>query len=109
MWLRMGLGIAIVAAAACAGKASARADSARLTEICRTTTNMGAEVCDCVGKKASEELTPDALSFLVASMDNQEERAEELRGKLGLAELTKAGMFFVTAPASCSAGRTGDQ
>jgi len=70
---------------------------------------MSAEVCDCVVRKAGEDLTLRALAFLVASTDNQEAKAEESRGKLSLRELTKAGMFFTTAPAACAAGGKGDQ
>lgn len=91
---------------ACRGAGSAAASTSRLTEICKTTTNMAAQVCDCVGEKAGKELSADALAFLVATMDKQESTAEELRSKLSLEEITKAGMFFVTAPASCASAST---
>jgi len=93
----------LLVAVGCGGGSEGSADSERLTEICRTTTNMPAGVCDCVGEKASKDLSPDALAFLVASMDKKTEVAESLRGKLTLEEMTKAGMFFATAPASCAA------
>lgn len=69
---------------------------------------MSAAVCDCVGKKAKDELSADALAFLVASMDKKEDVAAELRSKLTLAEMTSAGTFFVKAPAACaSSGQEG--
>ena len=94
--------VAVATVVACRGATTGGTSSARLTEICKTTTNMSAQVCDCVGKKADADLSPDALAFLVASMDKQEAKAAELRSKLTLQEVTKAGMFFVSAPASCA-------
>jgi hypothetical protein len=86
----------------CAGAADGDASGTRLAEICQSTTNMSAAVCDCVGKRANDELSPNARAFLVASMDKKEEEAASLRAKLPLEEMTKAGMFFVTAPAACA-------
>lgn len=86
----------------CAGAAGGDASATRLTEICQTTTNMSATVCECVGKKANDELSANARAFLVASMDKKEDEMASLRSKLTLEEMTKAGMFFVTAPAACA-------
>jgi hypothetical protein len=92
----------VVASIACAGGASSSADAERLAEICRTTTNMGNAICECVGERARTELTSRSLAFLVASMDKREEAAEMLKKELTLQEVTSAGMFFATAPAACA-------
>jgi hypothetical protein len=100
--------LATLATIACAGAADAGdAASRRLVELCQTTTNMPAAVCDCVGQKAATDLSPEARAFLVASMDKREEEAATLRGKLSLEETMKAGMFFATAPASCASASVG--
>ncbi|MBK8250099.1 MAG: hypothetical protein IPK85_22305 [Gemmatimonadetes bacterium] len=97
----------IVACLACGGAAPQAANADRLAEICRTTTNMGDGVCACVGDRARSELSEQALAFLVASMDKQEEAAEALKKELTLQEITTAGMFFATAPAACAGAPKG--
>jgi hypothetical protein len=94
--------LAVTIAACAEGGQSAASSTARLQTLCETTTNMSASICSCVAKKAGDELSEDARAFLVASMDKQDDRAAELRGKLTLEELTRAGMFFANAPASCA-------
>jgi hypothetical protein len=80
-----------------------------LEELCQSTTNMTAPTCDCVAKKAAEDLSADARAFLVASMEKNDRRAAELRGKLSLEEMTRAGMLFATAPAACARAAAGGQ
>jgi len=85
-----------------AGCSQAGGQENRVAELCNTTTNMGAELCRCVGDKAESDLSPGALEFLVASLEQQEQRTEKLRGKLSVEELMSAGMFMTSAPAACA-------
>ena len=77
----------------------------RMSALCQETTNLSQELCDCMAEKAETDLSPNARKFLVATMEKDSERASELRGQLTLDEAAKAGLFFVSAPASCVAGR----
>jgi hypothetical protein len=86
------------------GPEGAAALTQRLATACHATSNMGETICACVAKKAGEDLSPDALEFLVASLEKNEARVAELRGGLSMTDATQAGMFMVTAPAHCAQG-----
>jgi hypothetical protein len=77
--------------------------ASRVAELCSGTTNLTAELCRCIGEKAQSDLSPQAGDLLIAILDKQEQRAAELRGKLPVDEVMKAGMFMVNAPAACGA------
>lgn len=88
-------------AAAIAGCNKAGADAGRFTQLCGSTTNMSPEVCRCLGDKAEAELSRQAREFLVATLEKQDDRVTELRGKLSVEETMKAGMFMVNGPRAC--------
>ena len=73
---------------------------------CGSSTNLGEPTCTCLANKADHRLTPGGFSFLVASFNNDDAKTKELRGKLGVSELMKAGMFMVNTPKEC-VGETG--
>ena len=74
----------------------------RVAELCGTTTNMSASVCRCIGEKAKTELQGETHDLLVAILEKQDERAAELRVKLPVQEVMKAGMFMVNTPKTCT-------
>jgi hypothetical protein len=91
----------LVVLAACGGNGGS-ADVTTLTDACTSTTNLPPRVCECVANKAKDELSDDAFAFLVASMNEDEDAAAELRSKLEISEAMTAGMFMVNAPAACA-------
>lgn len=74
----------------------------RVAELCGTTTNMGAAVCRCIGEKAETELKGETHELLIAMLEKQDQRSAELRAKLPVQEVMKAGMFMVNTPKTCS-------
>lgn len=97
--------ITVLATALAAGCTQGAADvsSNRIAELCNATTNIGENLCRCVGNKAETGLSERSREFLVATLEQGEEsRLAELRGQLTLEELMKAGMFMTTAPAQCA-------
>jgi hypothetical protein len=58
---------------------------------------MGAEICDCVAQKASEELPPEGMQLIMTG-------DEALRSQLSIEETMQTGMFMVRAPGECAAG-----
>lgn len=86
-----------------AGGGGGGGTASRVAELCSSTTNLTAELCRCIGEKAESDLSPQAGDLLIAILDKQEQRAAELRGKLPVDEVMKAGMFMVNAPAACGA------
>ncbi len=99
--------IAALVALGCVGEAAGGDDDAkRIVTACRETTNMSAEICDCVGGRATTDLSDQARAFLVATLAKDEAEVEKLRGKLSVPDAMQAGMFMVNAPAACASGAT---
>jgi len=72
------------------------------TEACLTSSNLGRSVCECCGGKAEERLSPLAFEFLIATLQKDKAKIEELRPKLSMDEAMAAGMFMVGTPAECA-------
>lgn len=85
---------------ACSGE-GARTAAAFLTAC--TGSGLGQSVCECTGRKAQEQLAPDAFAFLVATLQKDEAQTAALRQKLSIPELAGAVMFMVSGPAQCEA------
>ncbi len=85
---------------ACAGER--RATERELVEACKASSNLQVELCECVAKKAVDELSPKALALLRAGMKGDDERAAELMEGLSMEEATEAGMMMATASADCA-------
>ncbi len=103
---RMKIGTAVsamvsaLAVQSCGAGGSDAAD--RLAEACMASTNMGRSMCECVANRAEEDLSDNAFEFVIASLNEDEDRAEQLRGELDMTELAQAGMFMTQAPAHCA-------
>ena len=85
---------------ACSGGAGGNT-AAEFVAAC-TGRGLGQAVCECAGQKAKEQLTQDGFAFLVATLQQDEERITTLRQKLSVPELTGAGMFMVSGPVQCA-------
>ena len=72
------------------------------TQACVSTSNMGEALCECIADKAGTELSDDGFAFLVASLNEDQKTADELRSKMPMDEMVKAGMFMTSAPATCA-------
>ncbi|MDY6856126.1 MAG: hypothetical protein SWO11_15755 [Thermodesulfobacteriota bacterium] len=71
-------------------------------KACGSSYNLGDPICKCLAKKADERLTPLGFAFLVASMNNDDEKTAKLRSKLGMSEAMDAGMFMVNTTKECA-------
>lgn len=85
---------------ACGGESGGNSTAA-LQNACEAQSNVPPGLCECVGEE-SRELSEVELEFVVASLKQDEAAAEAARGKLGITELTRAGMFFLTASQTCA-------
>ena len=70
-------------------------------QACLSSYNWEEPLCECVAEKADERLTPNGFAFLVATMNKDWAKTEELRDQMDMNEKTDAGMFFVNAPQEC--------
>ncbi len=87
----------------CIPACSGSSNNSALVNACVETSNLDKSICDCVAKKASEELSENAYAFLVASLTQDTAIATELRGEMDMTEVMQAGMFMTHAPAKCAA------
>lgn len=71
-------------------------------KACLSSSNLSKEVCECSGKKAKGELSPDGFALLVAMLENNEEVSTSLRSKLPVDQTMKVGTFMARAPAQCA-------
>ena len=71
-------------------------------QACLSTSNMSEELCECIAAKVRAELSDDGFAFLVATLNENQKAADELRAKMPLDEMAHAGMFMVSAPAACA-------
>jgi hypothetical protein len=69
---------------------------------CLNATNNSPEMCQCMAEQADAELTGDAREFLIASMNDENERVMAMRGELSVEEMSVAGMFLVNASVECA-------
>jgi len=84
------------------GDQTSRRDRDRLAEACQTNTNTNEATCDCVADTAREELSPNAFQMVLASIEGNDQRANELRGQLTIDEATEAGTFVFSSFARCT-------
>jgi len=95
----------LVLLASCGGGASA--DAKAIADACSASTNLPPETCECLGDRAVKELTDDERAFVLATLGEETEDVERLRGKLGLEGAMKAGMFMTNA-ATCAREAAGE-
>lgn len=79
------------------------ADIQRFTTACMKTSNMGEDICGCAARKAKSDLSEKGFAFLLATLEEDADATEKLRGEMGVMEAMKAGMFLASAPAACAA------
>ena len=85
---------------ACSDRATPSDDE--FMQACLSTSNMGEALCECIAGKARAVLSDDGFAFLVASLDDDQKAADELRSKMPMDEIMQAGMFMTSAPADCA-------
>ncbi len=81
--------------------ASGCSQEGRFAKACEASTNLSPEVCECAARRAKETLSADAMSFVIATLEKDGDRARSLGENLTLGEAAKAGTFMVTTPARC--------
>lgn len=71
-------------------------------KACTASSNLSPAVCECSATKARSELTPDGFAMLVATLEGNDAVAAQLRGKLPIDQVMKAGTFMTRGPAQCA-------
>lgn len=92
------LNLAVLAAPATAAERTV----GDFVKACTTSSNLSTAVCECSAKLAERELTPDGFALLVATLKGNDAAAAQLRGKLPIDQVMKAGTFMTRGPAQCA-------
>lgn len=74
----------------------------RFVAACMESTDLSKTACECAERQAREDLSPQAIDFMIATMEKRDERARELREELTLGDMARAGTWMVTAGARCA-------
>ena len=72
------------------------------TGTCVTQAKLDQTTCACMAKKASEELSPAGVDFLIATMRTDKEQMSALRSQLDPSEGITIAMFMPRASAACA-------
>ena len=96
----LSIGALALALTACGGGGGA-SSTAAIIDVCEAQLDMPEGLCDCVGEEA-KELSATERKFVVASLKQDAQETAKLRSEMAFTELTRAGMFFMTATQSCS-------
>ena len=84
------------------GESNSANELVAFTTACVSSYNMGDDICNCLAGKADERLTPIGFAFLIASMNDDDEKIAELRPQLSMSDSLETGMFMVNTPAECA-------
>jgi hypothetical protein len=84
-----------------------RGDRNRLAAACTVNTSTNEAACDCVADLARDELSPAAFAMVLASVEGDDARANELGGQLTIDEATQVGSFMFSSFARCASADAG--
>ncbi len=91
--MKRALLVAMGVLAGCGGGAGGGFEQ-QFTAACAASSNLAPAVCTCMSRKAETDLKPDERAFVLAALEQDTRRAEQLRSKLGLEGMMKAGTFM---------------
>ena len=79
-----------------------RSDRNDLQQACMESTNAGEQLCTCVADLANEDLSPAAFHLVLASVEGETERAQEMSSEMTVEENAEAAAFIFGAFAQCA-------
>lgn len=97
---RLITGAGLFALSACGGGADS--GNIDVAQACKANTNMNAGICECIGKKAKQELTRKGQAFIVHSLAKEHEKAYALTRTMEHRDAAEAGVFLMSASTECA-------
>lgn len=61
--------------------------------------------CSCVADRAEKDLSKDAQALVVAEMEDNDARVDELSKTMSMQDAASVGTFLMNAMAQCSMGQ----
>ena len=72
-----------------------------IAAACKDNLNAPEAACDCLGERADEELSPEAGEWLAAALNQDAEKAQEMRENVDWTELLEASTFMMNISKGC--------
>ncbi|MEM7080971.1 MAG: hypothetical protein AAF513_20315 [Pseudomonadota bacterium] len=99
---RVGLfGCAALLIAACSSEPEGNSGAALTAAMQKSSPDMPAEIAECFGRLAEDELSANGRALLIAGMQQDEAGAKALREQMNFTDIAAAGMFMVSAGGRC--------
>ncbi|MEE2565978.1 hypothetical protein [Hyphobacterium marinum] len=73
------------------------------TAACLSASNMNEDMCRCISRHSTANLTDRSRDFLLATLTENTQEAARLRGEMTMQEASQAGMFMVNSATTCAA------
>ena len=106
-WVAIGAAALVLVGCSDSGGSTSDSERNRMVEACLSTTNNERPMCECVADLARDELTPESFAMLLATFEENDARAAQLRGQLSVEETMQSGMFTVNAFGRCARSMSG--
>ena len=79
--------------------------SAKLETACRKDSDMTAAQCSCIADRAEKDLSKPAQEMLVAEMEDNNERVQELSKQMSMQDAASVATFMMNTTAQCAMGQ----
>ena len=79
--------------------------SGKLKSACMKDSDMTEAQCSCIADRAEKDLSKDAQEMLVAEMEENRERVEELSKQMTMQDAASVGTFMMNTTAQCAMGQ----
>ena len=100
--MRTAMAVACLVLAGCGGSSV----SGKLKSACMKDSDMTEAQCSCVADRAEKDLSKDAQEMLVAEMEENRERVDELSRQMSMQDAASVGTFLMNTTAQCAMGQT---
>jgi hypothetical protein len=78
--------------------------SSRMTAACMKDGTMNEAQCKCVADRAEKDLSKGAQQMVIAEMEEDRDRVEELSKQMSLQDAASVGTFLMNAMTQCATG-----
>lgn len=82
--------------------------SSKLKSACMKDGDMTEAQCSCIADRAEKDLSKDAQAMLVAEMEEDRDRVNELSRQMSMQDAASVGTFMMNTTAQCALGQTSE-
>jgi hypothetical protein len=99
-----GLAVACLILVGCGGSGV----EAKMKTACMKEDGMTETQCSCLADRASKDLSKDAQQLMVAEMENDQARVQELSKNMSMQDAASVGTFMMNAASQCAINQQND-